>query len=113
MHRAERRLGIAKTRPTLQSTRACKPINNSLCEAMKQCGFDYARAIYHNNPDGNGPRALAVHNLDWITPAGLRFIDQYKDQPFFLYFAVTVPHGPGDAKRSWNADPPRHGCGFS
>ncbi len=76
-----------------------------LCEAMKQCGFDYASAIYHNNPDGNGPRTLAVHNLDWIAHAGLSFIDQCQDQPFFLYLAVTVPHGPGEAKRSWNADP--------
>ena len=26
-------------------------------------------------------------------------------QPFFLYFATTVPHGPTSAERSWNADP--------
>jgi arylsulfatase A-like enzyme len=75
-----------------------------VCEAIKQCGFDYAGAIYHNNPDGNGPRALAVHNLDWIASAAMEFVDQYRDHPFFLYLAVTVPHGPGDAKRSWNAD---------
>jgi arylsulfatase A-like enzyme len=83
-----------------------------LCEAIKQCGFDYASAIYHNNPDGNGPRALAVHNLDWIAHAGLNFVDQYKDQPFFLFFAATVPHGPGDARRSWNADPRATAAGF-
>ncbi len=83
-----------------------------LCEAMKRCGFDYASAIYHNNPDGNGPRALAVHNLDWIAQAGLSFVEQCKDQPFFLYFAVTVPHGPGDASRSWNADPRATAAGF-
>ena len=83
-----------------------------LCAGMKLGGFDYAAAIYHNNPDGNGPRALAVHNLDWIAQAGLTFIDQNKDRPFFLYFAVTVPHGPGNAKRSWNADPRATAAGF-
>jgi arylsulfatase A-like enzyme len=72
--------------------------------AIRRCGFDYAGSIYNNNPDGNGPRALAVHNLDWITKAGLDFITRHQDEPFFLYFASTVPHGPGTAERSWNAD---------
>jgi len=72
--------------------------------AMKACGFDYAASIYNNNPDGNGPRALAVHNLDWIVKGGLDFIDQNTDSPFFLYFASTVPHGPSEKKRSWGAD---------
>lgn len=83
-----------------------------LCAGIKRAGFDYAAAIYNNNPDGNGPRALAVHNLDWIAQAGLTFIEQNKDRPFFLYFAVTVPHGPGNAKRSWNADPRATAAGF-
>jgi arylsulfatase A-like enzyme len=83
-----------------------------LCAAMRQGGFDYAAAIYHNNPDGNGPRALGVHNLDWITQAGLTFIEESKDEPFFLYFATTVPHGPGGAERSWNADPCVTAAGF-
>ena len=73
-------------------------------DGVRAGGFDYAGAIYHNNPDGNGPRAQAVHNLDWITQAGLEFLDQTEDEPFFLYFATTVPHGPGGAERSWNAD---------
>jgi arylsulfatase A-like enzyme len=80
--------------------------------AIRRCGFDYAASIYHNNPDGNGPKALAVHNLDWITQAGLNFIEENKDQPFFLYFAVTVPHGPGDAARSWNTDRRTTAVGF-
>ena len=71
--------------------------------AMKACGFDYASSIYHNNPDGNGPLALAVHNLDWIVKGGLDFIDQNKDKPFFLYFATTIPHGPLSKERSWGA----------
>lgn len=83
-----------------------------LCAAIKRCGFDYAAAIYHNNPDSNGPKALAAHNLDWITSAGLTFIEENKDQPFFLYFAVTVPHAPGNAARSWNTDRRTTAAGF-
>jgi len=71
---------------------------------MYASGFDYAASIYHNNPDGNGPRALAVHNLDWIAKGALDFIDENKDGPFFLYFASTVPHGPTVKERSWGAD---------
>ena len=73
-------------------------------EELKKNGFDYGEAIYHNNPDWIGPRKLAVHNLDWVTKAGLDFIDQNKDRPFFLYFATTVPHGPANKARSWGAD---------
>ena len=46
-----------------------------------------------------------MQNLDWTTQAGLEFIEQNHQQPFFLYFATTVPHGPTEADRSWNADP--------
>ena len=74
-------------------------------EAILGCGFDYAEGLYHNNPNFIGLRRLAVQNLDWTTRAGLEFIDQHHDKPFFLYFATTVPHGPTEASRSWNADP--------
>lgn len=73
--------------------------------AIRETGFDYAGSVYHRNPDGNGPRELAVHNLDWITRAALEFLDRYHRRPFFLYFASTVPHGPGSPQRSWKADP--------
>ena len=73
--------------------------------ALRQAGFDYAASIYHNNPDGNGSRKLAVHNLDWIAQGALDFIDRHREKPFFLYFASTIPHGPVQPKRSWQADP--------
>jgi arylsulfatase A-like enzyme len=73
-------------------------------EAIRGAGFDYAESVYHNNPDGNGPRELAVHNLDWTTAGGLEFLDRYRGSPFFLYFASTIPHGPAEPDRSWNAD---------
>jgi arylsulfatase A-like enzyme len=72
--------------------------------AFKACGFDYAESIYNKNLDSNGPKELAVHNLDWIVKGGLDFIEENKGHPFFLYFATTVTHGPGEAERSWAAD---------
>ncbi len=74
-------------------------------QAVLNCGFDYAGGLYHNNPNFIGLEKLAVQNMDWITQAGLDFIDQAKDQPFFLYFATTIPHQPQEPERSWQADP--------
>jgi len=91
--------------PTQPAARAVLLENSKKIKAaMQACGFDYAASIYHNNPDGNGPRALAVHNLDWIAKGALEFIDQNRTRPFFLYFASTVPHGPTSPERSWKAD---------
>jgi len=91
--------------PTTPRARMVLAENSKKIEAaMKACGFDYAASIYNNNPDGNGPLALAVHNLDWIVKGGLDFIDRNKDKPFFLYFASTIPHGPLSKERSWAAD---------
>jgi arylsulfatase A-like enzyme len=89
---------------TLQAKRVLAGNARKIKAAMKSCGFDYAASIYNNNPDGNGPLALAVHNLDWIVKGGLDFIDENKDKPFFLYFASTIPHGPTTKERSWAAD---------
>ncbi len=69
------------------------------------CGFDAAESIYHNNPSYIGLFEVAVQNLDWITQGGLDIIDRFKNDPFFLYFATTVPHGPANEPRSWGADP--------
>jgi len=94
-----------KTDPTNPDAAKQLKANSELFrQEFKKCGFDYAESIYHNNPQWIGPRALAVHNMDWIAKAGLDFIEKNKDKPFFLYFATTIPHGPSDAKHSWNAD---------
>ena len=78
-----------------------------VCQAIRECGFDYVSRVYHNNPDFLGLREVAVHNMDWITEGGIEFIKQYHDrsEPFFLYFATTLPHGPTEADRAWNANP--------
>jgi len=71
---------------------------------IKNCGFDYADGLYHNNPSWLGIKALAAHNMDWITEKGLDFIENNKEKPFLLYFATTLPHGPVNNKHSWMAD---------
>jgi arylsulfatase A len=76
-----------------------------LKQACKQAGFDYAASLYDNNPSHNGIKALLAHNQDWITKGALDFIDEYHTQPFFLWMATTVPHGPTDDARSWDSDP--------
>ncbi|MBW2713891.1 MAG: sulfatase-like hydrolase/transferase, partial [Deltaproteobacteria bacterium] len=72
---------------------------------IREIGFDYVDHVYDNNPDFLGLHEVAVQNMDWITEAGVEFIGQPHDKPFFLYFATTVPHGPSKEPRSWNADP--------
>jgi arylsulfatase A-like enzyme len=81
-------------------------------EAILASGFDYAEALYHNNPNFIGLAELAVQNMDWIAEAGLNFIEQHHDRPFFLYFATTIPHQPGEPHRSWNADPRITAAGY-
>ena len=73
-------------------------------ENISKCGFDFAGGNYQDNPHFLGPEKLRTHNLDWITEKGLDFIDKSGNQPFFLYFATTVPHGPTDGPHSWNGD---------
>lgn len=75
-------------------------------------GFDFTGGIYHNNPNFIGVSELAVQNLDWITKAGVEFIDENHEKQFFLYYATTVPHGPTEPERSWNADPTITAGGF-
>jgi arylsulfatase A-like enzyme len=73
--------------------------------AVLNSGFDYAGGIYHDNPNFVGLGELAVQNMEWIAAAGVEFIENNADQPFFLYFATTIPHQPSEPERSWKADP--------
>lgn len=88
-------------------------------ERIKKYGFDYANSVYAANlrelhsDDGN------VHNVEWTTDAALEFIDTYSSDPFFLYYAQTVPHGPapwlkkdGKFPHGLDADPKVTGEGY-
>jgi len=71
-----------------------KKYQQSLVDEMKSRGFDFAASIaWGNLPDG-GPGG--VHNLEWTTKGALDFLDaaSQKDDPFFLWFATSVSHGP-------------------
>jgi arylsulfatase A-like enzyme len=76
----------------------------ALTEDIRNSGYDYAASLYHDNPNWLGIRALAYQNNDWIAEGGVKFIDKYNDQPFFLYIATTLPHGPLDPEHSWLSD---------
>ncbi|MBF0198007.1 MAG: sulfatase-like hydrolase/transferase [Planctomycetes bacterium] len=81
-----------------------KKITDMLKVEYDKAGFDFAENIYHNNPYYIGPLELAVHNQEWVTEAALDFIDGADEDPFFLYFATTLPHSPEGKDRSWGAD---------
>jgi len=59
--------------------------------------WDRADRIYPDNAGSNyRPKQLKVFNVDWVTEGALNFIEENKNEPFFLYFPVNLPHsGPG------------------
>lgn len=61
---------------------------------IREFGFDYANGVYSANLREIYNDSLNVHNLEWKNKAALEFIDQAGDDPFFLYYSETVPHGP-------------------
>ncbi len=74
-------------------------------QAIQAAGFDFAGGVYPGNPDEVRPRALQVHNMDWVAAAALEFLDSVpSDRPLFLYVAPTLCHSPYEPQRSWRAD---------
>ena len=63
-------------------------------EVIKEYGFDYANGVYAGNLRELYNDSLNVHNVEWKNKAALEFIDENKNDPFFLYYSETVPHGP-------------------
>ncbi|MEO1993241.1 MAG: sulfatase-like hydrolase/transferase [Pirellulales bacterium] len=80
-----------------------------LIEAFQACGFDFAASLYQGNLPGHTCKALEFHNMDWITSGAIAFLDQWhrheKDDPFFLYMATTLNHGPGPRYKKYTGDP--------
>lgn len=76
-------------------------------KAYKDNGFDFADRIYTGNVPGQYPKAVEAHNQDWITEGGLNFIElaTKKENPFFLYFATTLEHGPHKQGSKYKGDP--------
>jgi arylsulfatase A-like enzyme len=88
-------------------------------ERIKKYGFDYANGVYAANLRELYSDDANVHNVEWTTDAALQFIDQNSSDPFFLYYAQTVPHGPapwwqkdGKFPSGLDADPKITGAGY-
>ncbi len=78
-----------------------------LAYLRQNTGFDYVDRIYFGNKEEMGlPKQMQVHNLEWVAEGALRFIDENKSRPFFLYSPLTTPHGQYSA--NWLRDNPRY-----
>ena len=84
------------------------------CNEHKKYGFDFVDGVYGANLRELWSEALNVHNLDWSVSKAFRFLETYKDEPFFLYFSTTLQHGPDpwDNRYSLDADPRMTGEGY-
>ncbi len=55
----------------------------------------------YDKPVDREGRGVASQKVDYapelITQAGLKFIEDYRDGPFFLYFAMNIPHANNEA----------------
>lgn len=64
------------------------------CEALRlRYGFDFADRINIGNTEQSRPAAVRGQNLEWHTEGALAFLRRKHDKPFFLYYALPVPHG--------------------
>lgn len=81
---------------------------------ISKYGFDYADGVYAANLKELQCDALNVHNLDWTVAKAFKFLEDNRNDPFFLYFSTTLHHGPAPwaNKFSLTADPRMTGEGF-
>lgn len=62
-------------------------------EALEFSIDDYHTVLYDND---NEPKFLPGYRVDAMTDAGIRYIDQHKDHPFFLMLSYIEPHHQND-----------------
>jgi arylsulfatase A-like enzyme len=65
-----------------------------VCQNMRTLGYDYVDGFYHANLKELYNDKLNVHNQEWITSRALKFIEENRNERFFLYMAPTINHGP-------------------
>lgn len=66
-------------------------------DRIRKEGFDWVGAVYAGNLLELFNKAANVHNVEWTTRSVLDFLDTREtegDEPFFLYYGTTIPHGP-------------------
>lgn len=59
-----------------------------------QRGFTWAKNIYW----GLLRRPFQYHNPEWTIQAAVEFIEEHKDQPFYLHYGTSLLHG---TRRQW------------
>ena len=82
--------------------------------AYQKVGFDFAGALYKGNLPSQYPKAVEDHNMEWIVDAALNFLTEAdkKENPFFLYFATTIAHGPDKLGSKYKGNPLATPIGF-
>ena len=86
-------------------SKTADPYTSSVSDAMKfnhdkwsnrikEFGFDVVDAFYAANLRELKNDALNIHNVEYKNKAVLDFIDNAGDDPFFVYYSETIPHGP-------------------
>ncbi len=60
---------------------------------MERYGWTFADRINCGNTEQSLPAAIRGQNLEWHTEGALEFLKQHHNEPFFLYYALPVPHG--------------------
>ena len=61
---------------------------------LETLGFSWAKNVYPENSH----KPYSEHNPEWTTMAALEFIEENKDNPFYLHLCSTLLHGPD---KSW------------
>lgn len=85
-----------------------------VADKLKDFGFDFCDSVYGGNLHDDASlknTGCDEHNMEWLTQAAVDFIDQSKDEPFYLYFSPTLMHVP-DVLTSLKADPRISGEGL-
>jgi len=85
-----------------------------VAKEITRFGFDYAGAVYGGNPNDDQTLKATncnVHNQEWLTQAALEFIEENKEESWYLYFAPTLMHSP-DPYESLVGDPRKSGMGI-
>ncbi|KAL7540868.1 hypothetical protein ACHAXR_010440 [Thalassiosira sp. AJA248-18] len=71
---------------------------DSAVNTVKACGFDSVQGLYIENL-ASGDRlnnysdGSFSHNMEWLTHSAIKVIEETSNEPFFMYFNPTVPHG--------------------
>ena len=63
-------------------------------DRVKSFGFDVVDAFYAANLRELKNDVLNIHNVEYKNKAVLDFIDTSGEDPFFVYYSETIPHGP-------------------